>query len=68
MAAKKKVKKVQLSKTDKVITGLMGGLGEYFEVDSTLLRIGMVIGAAMSGFIPLIIAYFVAAVVVSQQS
>ncbi len=63
-----KVKKLTLSKKDKVITGLVGGAGEYFQVDSTLLRILLIIVAAISGFFPLIIAYFVAAVVVSQQS
>lgn len=68
MAAKKQVKKLYLSKKDKVLTGLIGGLGEFFEVDSTLLRIVIVIAAAMSGFVPLIVAYFIAAFLVSQQS
>jgi phage shock protein C len=65
---KKKIKKVQLNKKDKVVTGLIGGLGEYFKVDATLLRILAIIAAAMSGFFPLIIAYFVASLVVSQQA
>lgn len=66
--ATKKVKKVSLSKKDKVITGLLGGVAEYFNVNSTLLRILVILLAAISGFFPMIIAYFVAAVVVSQQS
>lgn len=70
MATKKtaKLKKVHLNKKDKVIAGLIGGLGEYFNVDATLLRVVAIIVAAMSGFFPLIIAYFVATIVVSQQS
>jgi len=32
-------KKLFRSKTDRVIFGVCGGLGEYFEVDSSLLRI-----------------------------
>ena len=63
-----KVKKVTLSKKDKIVTGLIGGVAEYFNVSSTLLRILTILIAAMSGFFPMIIAYFVAAVVVSQQS
>jgi len=65
---KAKAKKVRLSKKDKVVTGLIGGLAEYFSIDSTLLRILTIIVAAVSGFFPLIIAYFVAAVLVSQQA
>lgn len=63
-----KVKKLRLSKEDKVISGLVGGLGEYFAVDATMLRVLTIIVAAVSGFLPMIIAYFVAAIVVSQQS
>lgn len=63
-----KVKKITLSKKDKVLTGLLGGVAEYFNVDSTLLRVLVILLAAISGFFPMIIAYFVAAVVVSQQS
>lgn len=33
------MKKLYLSNTDKKIAGVCGGLAEYFEVDSTLVRI-----------------------------
>jgi phage shock protein C len=63
-----KVKRITLSKKDKVVTGLIGGIAEYYKVNSTSLRILLILLAAASGFFPIIIAYFVAAVVVSQQS
>lgn len=35
--------KLHLSTTDKSIGGVCGGLGEYFGVDSSLIRVGFVI-------------------------
>lgn len=42
-------KKLYRSGTDKVIAGVCGGLGEYFEVDSTIIRIIFVILAVWGG-------------------
>jgi phage shock protein C len=33
------MKKLYLSNTDRKIGGVCGGLGEYFEIDSTIFRI-----------------------------
>ena len=33
------MKRLYLSQTDKKIAGVCGGLGEYFDIDSTLIRI-----------------------------
>jgi len=35
----KKIKKLYRSKTDKVIAGVCGGLGDYFEIDPVLVRL-----------------------------
>ena len=32
-------KKLYLSKSDKIIGGVCGGIAEYFDIDSTLVRI-----------------------------
>ena len=32
-------KKLTLSKNDKMIGGVCGGIGEYFKIDPTLIRI-----------------------------
>ena len=36
-------KKLYKSSTDKKILGVCGGIAEYFEVDSTIIRIGAVL-------------------------
>jgi phage shock protein PspC (stress-responsive transcriptional regulator) len=35
----KKVKRLYRSKTDKVIAGICGGMGEYFGIDPVIIRI-----------------------------
>ncbi len=66
--AKTKIKKIRLNKKDKVLSGLVGGLAEYFNLDPTLLRILTIVVAAISGFVPIMVAYFVATMLVSHQS
>lgn len=61
--ANKSTKRLTLSADDKKISGVCGGIAEYFEVDSTLIRLAWIIGSALTGFIPGIIAYIVAAIV-----
>jgi phage shock protein PspC (stress-responsive transcriptional regulator) len=43
------VKKLFRSETDKVIGGVCGGIGEYFAIDPTLVRVGFVIGVIVWG-------------------
>lgn len=50
-------KKIYLSKTDKKIAGVCGGIGEAFDVDSTLIRLVWIILTAVTGIIPGVIAY-----------
>jgi predicted transcriptional regulator len=35
------MKKLYKSKNDKVLSGLIGGLGEYFDVDPVLIRLDL---------------------------
>ncbi len=42
-------KKLYLSQTDKRIAGVCGGLGEFFGIDSTVLRIAFVLLVLFGG-------------------
>jgi phage shock protein C len=53
------------SSANKVIGGVCGGLGEYFDVDPTLLRLLAVIGAIASFGVALV-AYLLAWIVIPQ--
>lgn len=48
---------------NKKISGVAGGIAEYFSIDPTLVRIAFVIGLIASGGPPLILAYIILAVV-----
>ena len=42
------MKKLTLSDSDKKIAGVCGGLGEYFGIDATFIRIVWIIGTFLS--------------------
>ena len=42
-------KKLYLSSTDKKLAGVCGGIAEYFEVDSTVVRVGWIIFSLCGG-------------------
>ena len=43
------VKKLYRSTSDRMIAGICGGLGDYFGIDSTLVRLLFVFGAIFTG-------------------
>lgn len=51
------MKKIYLSDTDKKIAGVCGGIAEYFEIDSTIVRLAWLIisvftaGAGLLGYV-----------------
>lgn len=57
-------KKLTRSRSQRVIAGVMGGLGEFFVVDPTLLRLGYLILTVFTGFIPGIVGYVLAVIIV----
>lgn len=57
-------KKLYRSRTNKMLCGVCGGVGEYFNVDPTLIRLLFVIfGCTGSG----VLAYIIAAIVIPQE-
>lgn len=57
-------KKIYLSDTDKKLFGVCGGIGEYFDIDSTIVRLVWAI-LAISGVG--ILAYIVAGLVIPKR-
>lgn len=66
MAAAKKV--LYKSEDDRKLDGVCAGIGEYFDLDATLVRVGFVFVTLISGIMPGIIAYIVLAVVMPKKS
>ena len=58
-------KKLYRSKTDKKFCGVCGGIAEYLNVDSTIIRLICVFAVLFAGCG--LLAYIVAALVIPQQ-
>lgn len=60
-------KKLYRSKQDKVLLGICGGLGEYFDIDPVVIRLFWLIMTIFSGVAPGLVAYVFAALLVPKQ-
>ena len=48
-------KRLYRSRTDRLLTGVLGGVAEYFGLNSSWVRIGYVLGAVLTGGIPFLL-------------
>lgn len=58
-------KKLYRSRTNKMIAGVCAGLGDFFELDPTLIRLGAVVLVLAAGVG--VLAYIVAWIIVPQE-
>ena len=58
-------KKLYKSNTNKVIDGVCGGIGEYFNIDPTLMRLAWVVFCALGG--SGLLAYIIMALIIPRQ-
>lgn len=59
-------KRIYRSFTDKKLFGVCGGLGEYFDIDSTIVRLLFVVAAIASSGLALV-AYIICAIIFPRQ-
>jgi phage shock protein C len=60
------INRLYRSQTDKKWAGVCGGIAEYFDVDSTLIRLFWVIFALLTGLLPGLLAYFIAIIIMPE--
>lgn len=61
------MKKLFRSSTDRKICGVCGGIAEYFNIDSTLVRLGVVLlSLSCLAFGTGVLAYIIAAIVMPE--
>ncbi len=60
-------KRLYRSRHNKVVAGVMGGLGEYFELDPVLMRVIFLGLTAFSAIFPGILAYLLMALVMPKE-
>ncbi len=61
------MKKLYRSKTNKVFAGIIGGMGEYFDIDPVILRLIWIVLLIATGVIPGLIVYIVAIFIVPEH-
>jgi phage shock protein C len=61
------MKKLYRSSTNKIFTGILGGLGEYWDMDPVVLRLAFVFIILITGVIPGVLAYIIALFIVPKQ-
>lgn len=61
------MKKLYRSRTNRVFAGILGGLGDYYNVDATVLRLFAVIGIVLTGFFPGVLIYIIAIFIIPEE-
>ena len=59
------IRRLYRSRTQRMIGGVCGGLGEYFDIDPTLVRLLFVVTALAGG--PGLLAYIIMLIVVPSE-
>ncbi|MBI2617991.1 PspC domain-containing protein [Candidatus Kaiserbacteria bacterium] len=59
--------KLYRSRSDKMISGVCGGLGQYCDIDPTILRLGWVAVTIFSGILPGALVYLIAVIVIPKE-
>ncbi len=66
MPATHRLKRLYRSRSDRMLGGVSGGLGEYLNVDPTVIRLLWVLFALLSGGVG-ILAYIVAWIIIPEE-
>lgn len=60
-------KRLYKSDNNKMICGVLGGIGEYFDIDPTLVRVGYLLLSFFSVGFPGLLLYLILAVVMPKR-
>ncbi|HHY17793.1 MAG TPA: PspC domain-containing protein [Firmicutes bacterium] len=60
-------KKLYRSKSKRMVSGVCGGLGEYFNIDETVVRLGVAFLTCVTAVIPGIMFYLAAAIIIPED-
>ena len=60
-------KKLYKSRKDVKIDGVCAGIGDYFNIDPTLVRIATVIMILLTSIVPGVLVYLAAAVIIPRE-
>ena len=58
------MKRIYRSRTDRLIAGICGGMGDVYDIDPTLIRLGLIFLGLATGIVPALVAYIVGAIII----
>jgi len=60
-------KRLYRSDDNKIIAGVFGGIGEYFDIDPTLLRLAYILVAVITAIFPAVVGYLIAWIIIPKR-
>ncbi|MCA9487269.1 PspC domain-containing protein [Candidatus Woesearchaeota archaeon] len=63
----KYVKHLYRSKENRIFAGIIGGVGEFFDVDPVILRVLFVIVTLVTAFLPLFLLYLICIFIIPEN-
>jgi len=60
------MRRLYRSREDRMLAGICGGMGEVYNIDPTLIRLGLVFLGLATGIVPLLVAYIVGVVIIPE--
>ena len=60
-------KRLYRSRDESRLAGVCGGLGTYMDLDPVFVRVIWVVGTCITGFIPGVVAYLLAWIIMPEQ-
>lgn len=61
------MRKLYKSDNDRILLGVIGGIGEYVDIDPTVLRLVYIVLTIMTAVVPAIIGYIIAALIIPKR-
>ena len=61
------MKKLHRSNSNKIFAGIIGGVGEYFDIDPVILRLLWLLMVISTGIVPGVIVYLFAIYIVPRK-
>jgi len=61
------MKRLYKSSHNRVFRGIIGGLGEYYDTDPTLMRLFWLFFVMITGFVPGVLLYLIAIALVPER-
>ena len=55
------------SRQDRYVAGICGGLARFFDMDSTILRLILVVICVLTAFVPLLVSYVVGWLIIPEE-